>query len=187
MEKGNERRMECRECSERNGMGRKWPRLILSLYPAPFIHLIITSKPFNHQQWSQDGKRVKGADQTRPRVMMTGEGRWAASSLHAVSFPTDPFPFLSPFSRLVHALVLRSLRSLRMRAERVRRENAKRDGMGTRNQEWDTRIGTRPPVDRWKAGAVTIGDNKTAGFFVHKFSLLLSLSITWAGILYDKP
>lgn len=56
-----------------------------------FHHLIITSKPFNHQQWSQDGKRVKGADQTRPRVMMTGEGRWAASSLHAVSFPTDPF------------------------------------------------------------------------------------------------
>lgn len=97
--------------------------------------LFLTSKPFNHQQWSQDGKRVKGADQTRPRVMMTGEGRWAASSLHAVSFPTDPFPFLSPFSRLVHALVLRSLRSLRMRAERVRRENAKRDGMGTRNQE----------------------------------------------------
>lgn len=33
----------------------------------------ITSKPFNHQQWSQDGKRVKGADQTRPRVMMTAE------------------------------------------------------------------------------------------------------------------
>lgn len=48
-----------------------------------------------------------------------------------ISVTTDPFPFLSPFSRLVHALVLRSLRSLRMRAERVRRENAKRDGMGT--------------------------------------------------------
>lgn len=63
-----------------------------------FHHLIITSKPFNHQQWSQDGKRVKGADQTRPRVMMTGEGRWPASSLHAVSFPTDPFR--QPFTPL---------------------------------------------------------------------------------------
>ena len=69
---------------------------------------LITSKPFNHQQWSQDGKRVKGAEQTRPRVMMTGEGRQGDGEMKVVLGPVPlgysplppPYPSLRPQSSL---------------------------------------------------------------------------------------
>ena len=58
----------------------------------------ITSKPFNHQQWSQDGKRVKGADQTRPRVMMTGEGRVRRVQHQDSTSMSRVSPFPPPFA-----------------------------------------------------------------------------------------
>lgn len=33
--------------------------MVILMVNRSFHHLIITSKPFNHQQWSQDGKRLE--------------------------------------------------------------------------------------------------------------------------------
>ena len=83
---------------------------IISIHPWSGLVLSpdITCKPFNHQQWSQDGKRVKGADQTRPRVMMTGEGRQGDGEMKVVLGPVPlgysplppPYPSLRPQSSL---------------------------------------------------------------------------------------
>ena len=144
-------------------LGTSWGWVIITLHLVvwcyrSFHHLIITSKPFNHQQWSQDGKRVKGADQT------TGDddrrrkvGRFLSPLLlpvHLSSFPLTLLPALFPFTRLrlTHSHPIRSVR--RERTKRVTDWNEDRSNGMQRERRftgiWDEDSCRRNPRRRVK-------------------------------------